>query len=110
MRGCIKWTIERAGIERLADFNSDRIDKTLSIVASLKRLPRTVNVYRKCAFSLAEWAVRGCKEITYTYRTSIMQVGFSRFSAREGSATSATAGWLVFSGNFGHCGQVVFNS
>jgi hypothetical protein len=37
-------------------------------------------------------------------------VDFSRFSAREGSATSATAGWLAFSGNFGHCGQVVFNS
>jgi len=37
-------------------------------------------------------------------------VDFSRFSARGGSATSATAGWLAFSGNFGHCGQVVFNS
>jgi len=37
-------------------------------------------------------------------------VDFSRFSARGGSATSATAGWLAFSGNCGHCGQVVFNS
>jgi hypothetical protein len=30
-----------------------------------------------------------------------MFLDFSRFSAREGSATSATAGWLAFSGNFG---------
>jgi len=58
VHGCVKWTIEHAGVERLADFNADRLDKAFSILARMGRSPATLNVYRKCAFSLAEWAVK----------------------------------------------------
>ncbi len=58
VHGCVKWTIEHAGVERLADFNADRLDKAFSILARMNRSPATINVYRKCAFSLAEWAMK----------------------------------------------------
>jgi hypothetical protein len=62
---------------------------------------------RLCQFCL-RFPLRAAKR--RDRRVLSLSVDFSRFSAREGSATSATAGWLAFSGNFGHCGQVVFNS
>ena len=45
-------------MQRLADFNVSSIDKALGTVVDKGRSPRTVNVYRRCCHSLAEWAVK----------------------------------------------------
>ncbi|MBI1826524.1 MAG: tyrosine-type recombinase/integrase [Planctomycetes bacterium] len=54
----MKWLIEHAGINRLAEFNEDRIDKGLSALANMNLAPRTVNMYRTHVLSLAEWAIK----------------------------------------------------
>lgn len=55
---CIKAMMESGHMERLADFNVTNIDKALGTVADKSRAARTINVYRQCCFSLAEWAVK----------------------------------------------------
>ena len=53
------WSATRGSCHTtLGDFNEDRIDKALGVVADASRSPSTVNSYRKCAYSLAEWAVK----------------------------------------------------
>jgi hypothetical protein len=74
------------------------------------RATRALVVGPDAVFRDNEIHVRKEEEVVASKTVLDKNVDFSRFSAREGSATSATAGWLAFSGNFGHCGQVVFNS
>jgi len=61
VRQCVKWTIEHAGMDRLADFRETTIDKGLGILANMGRSPATINRYRICAYSLAEWAIKLAK-------------------------------------------------
>jgi len=58
VRAYLKWIVEHTDMKRLADFNEDRIDRALGMVAAKGRSPRTVNVYRRCARSFAEWCVK----------------------------------------------------
>jgi len=55
---CVKWIIDHADAERLADFNETNLEKALCKLADSGRSPRTVNVYRRCAHSLAEWCMK----------------------------------------------------
>ena len=55
---CVKWIIEQTEMVRLADFTEDRIDQGLGRMTGAGRSPRTVNVYRRCVHSMAEWALK----------------------------------------------------
>jgi integrase len=57
VRVYLRSIIDRTGMVRLADFNEDRIDRALGMIANEGVSPRTVNVYRRCAHSLAQWAL-----------------------------------------------------
>ena len=56
--GCLKWMIVNMEMRRLGDFDEDHIDRALGKVSALGRSPRTVNGYRRCAHSFAEWCVK----------------------------------------------------
>ena len=56
--GCLRWMIDKGGINRVADFTTTSIDRALGVLANKGRAPRTINVYRRCAHSLAEWGVK----------------------------------------------------
>ncbi|GMU37715.1 MAG: hypothetical protein AMXMBFR22_19060 [Phycisphaerae bacterium] len=53
----IKWMIDHAAMERLADFREERIDKALGKLADAGRSVKTVNEYRGICFALARWAM-----------------------------------------------------
>ena len=53
---CIKWMIERGGIDRLCDFTTDAVGGALGRLAAEGKSPRTVNCYRSHAYSLGKWA------------------------------------------------------
>ncbi len=55
---CIKWAMAKVNMHRLADLNEDRVDKALGYLSDMGRSARTVNVYRRCLGSMAEWAVK----------------------------------------------------
>lgn len=54
----LKWIITNSGMQRLADFDEDRIDRVLGKLVDADKAPRTVNVYRRCAYGLGEWCVK----------------------------------------------------
>ncbi len=54
----LKAIIGKADINRLADFDEDRIDRALGMVADTGASPATVNAYRKHAFALGQWALK----------------------------------------------------
>ncbi len=54
----LKWIVQHTDMKRLADFNEDRIDRALGMIAAKGRSPRTVNVYRRCAHSFCEWCMK----------------------------------------------------
>ncbi len=53
----VKWMIDNATMERLADFREERIDKALGKLADAGRSVKTVNEYRGICFALARWAM-----------------------------------------------------
>ncbi len=52
-----KWMMDRVGMDRLADFNEDKLDRALAVVSDTGGSPATVNSYRKHAVASAAWAV-----------------------------------------------------
>lgn len=55
-RTYLKWLIEHGEIRRVADFRADKIKAALVKLDNKGLSARTVNVYRRCAHSLAAWA------------------------------------------------------
>ncbi len=54
----VKFLMAKGEIHRLGEFNEERIDRALGIVAGGGRSPRTVNVYRQCTHSMCEWCIK----------------------------------------------------
>ena len=69
--GCVKWFIDEGGVHRLADFDEERIDHALGMIADKGRSPRTVNVYRARLYTLAEWALKVARIIDRNPVTAI---------------------------------------
>jgi len=53
----VKRLIDWGGMDRLADFNADNVDRAIGKADDGVRSVRTVNVYRRCMHALAEWCV-----------------------------------------------------
>ncbi len=53
-----KWILDKVEIRRLADFNEDRIDRALGLVADSGVAARTINAYREVAHALGDWTLR----------------------------------------------------
>lgn len=49
---------EYGGIERVAEFRTDAVDRALARVADMGNGARTINNHRSAAYGLAEWAIR----------------------------------------------------
>ena len=54
----IKHVIDKANMRRLTDFNENRIDRALGMIADRGRSARTVNIYRNVCHAMGEWCVQ----------------------------------------------------
>lgn len=67
----VKFLMAKGEIYRLGEFNEERIDRALGIVAGGGRSPRTVNIYRRCAHSMCEWCLKVARTLDRNLVTAV---------------------------------------